>query len=362
VRGAAEEIPKSDLFDGGEVRRENDAIKMSLEFGPGFESNVFYSKTDPQSDFFTLVEGNLNGSFKPTQKSLLLVDLWASYQHFFKFEKNDRILTDLIVDYQYFTIPSMGIGLSNILSFADLKLFDTQGNALPREKFGSLSELVRLYGFFYPSDSNYVELGGSYRAVDVEETDNMESMDFKKMAADLSFTYFFSQRLSSRLKYEYSRIDYDDFQANSASGAPDPNNPKLRMGRQDVYLNLIYKKSGYFSIDLTGRLRLNDDLFEDDLTYRQGEIFAEFAFPGFKIINPYIELSYMSRHFSERKKISGASETLREAFFTGSIDLNRSLKEWLELYLRYQWIRHTSNAPEDGFDDHTVVLGIRLVR
>src|SRR5262249_24557433 len=148
---------------------------------------------------------------------------------------------DLILDYHDFIAPSAGFGLSNTLSYADLKLFDTEGNTLPRNKFSSISERVRLYVFYYPLDSLDFELGGSYRLMNMAETAGMESLDFHKYAADLSSRYVFSPSFSSRVRYEYSMTDYDEFQAlnqdTSFNGAFDPDNPALRLERNDVSLN-----------------------------------------------------------------------------------------------------------------------------
>ncbi|MCI0529451.1 MAG: hypothetical protein L0Y56_18585, partial [Nitrospira sp.] len=317
----------------------------------------------PQSDTFTLAEAAVNVVLKPISKSYLFADFFGSHQHFWKFDKADRTFLDLALDYQYFVTPSFGMGLSNILSHSDLKLFDTEGNTLPRDKFGSLSERVRLYGLYYPSQSVDLELGSAYRIMDTEETQDFTSLDFKEISADFASRYFFSPTLSTRLKYEYSVLSYDELQAlnrdTSFNNIVDPANPRLRMRRHDISSSLKYKKN--IDVDLTGKLRINDDRFQDDLSYRQGEIKARAVMGDLNILNLSVEIYYKNRYYTDRRKGTGSEENLKEEFLIGSTSVTRNLTKWLQAYLRYQWIHKTSNASTSEFNDHSSILGLRVI-
>jgi hypothetical protein len=344
--------------------KEDSQIHAKLGSGYGYESNVFYSTNDPKSDSFVLTEAMLNASLQPGSQSFFFVDFSGSYQHFLKFNEADRIFADLILDYHYFITPSVGFGLSNTLSYADLKLFDTEGNTLPRNKFSSISERARLYGFYYPSHSLDLELGGSYRLMNMAETAGMESLDFQKFAGDFSLRYIFTTSLSSRLRYEYSLTYYDEFQAlnrdSSFTGTSDSNNPTLRLERNDVSLNLWYERNAKFNLEITGRILFNHDLFEDELNYRQSEVRGSATLRS-RIATSYVEFYYMERDFSNRTNDIGSNEKLKETYFIGTVDVSRSLKNWLEVYARYQWIHYTTNAPALSFNDHIALLGLRLV-
>ncbi len=354
ARAAAD--PSADK--GGQVR-------VKLGIGSGFESNVFFSGTHPQSDSFILSEASVNSSLKPTPKSFFFADFFGSHQHFLRFHKADRAFMDLALDYQYFMASWMGIGLSNTLSYADLKLFDTEGNTLPREKFGSLSERVRFYGLFYPSQDLDLELGGSYRMMDVEETDNFTSLDFKEIAADLSSRYFFNSLLSTRLKYEYSVLSYDQLQAlnreTSFNNLVDLTNPRLRLRRHEISTTLKYKRRPHLDLEMVGKLRMNDDRFQDDLSYRQGEIKTRASMGDLKIVTLSIELYYKNRSYTDRRKGTGSDEALKEEFLIGSTNLTRNVTRWFQAYLKYQWIHKTSNASSSEFNDHQGMLGLRLI-
>src|SRR5437763_1438980 len=67
------------------LSEEDSQIHAKLGFGYGYESNVFYSTNNPQSDSFTLAEGTFNATLKPSSKSFLFVDFSGSYQRFLKF-------------------------------------------------------------------------------------------------------------------------------------------------------------------------------------------------------------------------------------------------------------------------------------
>ncbi len=359
------------ILRAGEVYADSDPffeegerqVQIKLGVGQGYESNVFYSEDRPQSDTFTLTEAVVNVVLKPIPKSYLFADFFGSHQHFWKLNRADRSFTDLALDYQYLVTPSFGIGLSNTLSHSDLKLFDTEGNALPREKFGSLSERVRLYALSYPSQSLDLEMGGAYRIMDMEETQDFTSLDFKEISADFASRYFFTPTLSTRLKYEYSVLTYDELQAlnrdTSFNNFVDLANPRLRMRRHEISSNLKYKSKSDF--ELMGKLRINDDRFQDDLSYRQGEIKARTAMGDLNIINLSVEIYYKNRYYTDRRKGTGSDENLKEEFLIGSTNVTRNLTKWLQAYLRYQWIHKTSNASTSEFNDHSGLFGLRLI-
>jgi hypothetical protein len=344
-------------------------VQTRIGLGQGYESNVFFSETHPQSDMFTLSEATIHATLKPTSKSSLYMDFFGSQQHFWKFHQADRTFLDQLLDYQYFIANSLGIGFSNTLSYSNLKLFDTEGNTLPREKFGSLSERVRLYGMLYPTSSLDLELGSSYRIMDVEETPptptySFPSLDFKEIGADLSSRFFFTPFFSTRLKYELSRLSYDELQAynrdTSFTGLTDPNNPRLRMKRQDLSLNLKYKRKSTLDLELIGRYRMNDDTFQDDLTYRQREVKTRVTVGNVNTVSLFIELYYNHRDYIERRKELYSEERLKEEYLIGSVNLTRNLTSWLQAYFKYQWIHRLSNAPLTEFNDHNGMVGLML--
>lgn len=352
------------------VKEKKADVQARLGIGQGIESNVFFSEQHPQSDTFILSEAVLSAILRPTPKSLLFADFLGTHQHFWKFHNADRVFTDLAVDYQFFMNSSIGIGLSNTLSYSDLKLFDTEGNALPRDKFRSLSERVRLYGLVHPLSSMDLEFGGSYRMMDIAETEDrppydFPSLDFKEVSGDLSSRYFFNPRLSTRIKYEVSVFSYDELQANnrdtSFNGTADLDNPRLRLRRQEFTINLKYKKQSRLDFEIVGKLRINDDRFQDDLSYRQAEVKGRIVAGRLERVRVFLELSYRNRYYTDRRKSFGSDQTLKEDFVIGLAHINRNLTSWLQGYLKYQWIHKTSNASSSEFNNHIGMLGVRLI-
>ncbi len=174
---------------------------------------------------------------------------------------------------------------------------------------------------------------------------------------------FFSPTLSTRLKYEYSVLSYDQLQAlnrdTSFNNIVDLANPRLRMRRHEISSNLKYKSKS--DLELIGKLRINDDRFQDDLSYRQGEIKARASMGDLNILNLSVEIYYKNRYYTDRRKGTGSDENLKEEFLIGSTNVTRNLTKWLQAYLRYQWIHKTSNTSTSEFNDHNGMLGLRLM-
>jgi hypothetical protein len=114
-------------------------------------------------------------------------------------------------------------------------------------------------------------------------------------------------------------------------------------------------------LELIGKLRINDDRFQDDLTYRQGEIKTRTAVGDLNILRLSVDLYYKNRYYIERRKAQLSDQNLKEEFLVSSLNLTRNLTKWLQAYLKYQWIHKTSNASTSEFNDHNGMLGFRLI-
>jgi len=340
-------------------------FQLNLDIGQGFESNVFLSDNKPQSDSFTLLEANGNALLKPNSQSLLFIYLSGSHQQFSSLNQADRTFTNTALDYRYFISSFFGFGLSNTLSYADLKLIDTEGNALPREKFQSLTEQVRIYGLFFPSKVVELELGGAFRIMDLEEEVGQESLDFQEFGMDLSSKIYLAPKLNARLKYKYAVISYDERQASnrltSFNGFINPNNPAVRINRHEISSRLQYGKNTHYNIEVRGRLRINDDRFEDHFSYREGEVRGRIEAKKFlKIATLDAKLSYKDRYYTDRRNELGSGAALKEGFLIYDLNLHGNLWDWFQAYMNYQWIHAVSNKSIREFNDHIGLLGVKM--
>ncbi len=168
-----------------------------------------------------------------------------------------------------------------------------------------------------------------------------------------------------RFKYEVSVLSYDELQASnrdtSFNGTADLDNPRLRLRRHELTVNLKYKKQSRLDFEIVGKLRINDDRFQDDLNYRQAEVKGRFVAGSLERVRVFLELSYRNRYYTDRRKSFGSDQTLKEDFVIGLAHINRNLTSWLQGYLKYQWIHKTSNASTSEFNDHIGILGFRLL-
>lgn len=353
-----------------ESKPKKSYLGLQLETGYGYETNVFFSESKRQSDTFILSELIVSGTLKPFRNSLLFMDLFGSHQSFQDYSQANRTFGDAVIDGQFFITSSTGIGLSNTLSYTNLKLFDTDGNPLPKEKFRSLSDRGRLYGFFYPSSSLGLELGGWYRRMNVGETEDQPSipfpsLDFEEVGIDLSSRYYFTPRFSARAKYTFSRMAYDELQAFNRTTSFDnnvtENNPLLRLRRHELLTEIKYKKKPSFDLRGTVKLRLNEDQFENHLSYHQGEVktWAELGNP--EIVRLFLKLSYKVRNYTDRKRGIGFDETRKEDYLIATARLTQRVTKWLEAYLSYQWIHKSTNVVLGDFTDQSFFLGLRFI-
>jgi hypothetical protein len=160
-------------------------------------------------------------------------------------------------------------------------------------------------------------------------------------------------------------LSYDELQANnrdtSFTGVADLNNPRLRLRRHEFTTSLKYKNQSRLDFEIIGKLRINDDRFQDDLNYRQAEAKARIIAGSREKTRLFLELSYRNRYYTDRRKGFGSDQTLKEDFVIGLANINQNITSWLQGYLKYQWIHKTSNATSSEFNDHIGMLGVRLI-
>lgn len=348
------------------------AVELAVSVNQGVESNVFLSRTNPQSDSFTHTEANVTAVLKPLPRSIFFAFLSGSYQHYPDLDHADRIFANAAIDFRYLIRPRGGIGVTSITSFGDLRLLDTEGNTLPQDQFRFMTQHARLYGLGLPHEKLRVELGGFYGLLDAAESEGADgsttaSLDFVELGGDLVVRFYPVHLRSGQIKYKGSWLTYDGLQARnrnfSFDGQSDPDNPSLSLIRHELAAKLKFPEISRLRLELSGKFRLNRDRFEDHLSYRQGEVKGEVGLSGPYSIQLLVDGHYKVRYYTHRRRDPGAGEALVERFVFGSVSVARNISTWFEVVLRYEWNRKTSSSVTQEFsryDNHKGMVGLKV--
>ena len=355
-------IPFSSFANETPSKDEPSPIEINLDLVHGFESNVFLADRDSQSDIFTTLDANLSGLFTPNEKSIILAFLNGNHKHFWNLDQADETFINLAVFYRILVSSNLGIGLSNTASYSDLNLLDSEGEALPLEHFRSISDKVRFYGQFIQSKQLRIELGIFYRVFNVEEFEGEPSLDFKDTGADLAAKYRIHSGLLIRLKYQFQSLSYDEKQARnrqtSFDGLIGPDNPELRLRRHEISSRLQYEGKSRFKLGLKAKVRINQDRFEDDLSYFQEEVRAVIETERFRWATVKVGLTYKNRNYTERSSELGSRTPLREVFQIANIKLSRGFWKKSQIFLEYEGTNKDSNDSSRRFDNLKMMAGI----
>jgi len=165
--------------------------------GGGFESNVFQSQFNSRSDFFLSTEGSGHFKWKPSKKNTLYMDFLGSHLAYQRFPDANQFYIDGAFDLKHCLSKGIDLGISQLISFNDLKLLDTEGETLPRNNIGSLNYQSRVYTTIQNGRDWVSEIGAGYRRKDVEETSGYSSLDLTTFFWRYgSLVLFFQKKLS----------------------------------------------------------------------------------------------------------------------------------------------------------------------
>jgi len=357
-------LPKPATASQKNTKKSTYPIQGNIEMGSGFESNVFLSTNNTQSDSYILIESTLNNLFQPNNHSILFTFFSGSHQRFSKFDQSNRSFAHLTNHYRYRVRPSIGTGFTNTVSYTNLKLLDTEGQTLPIDQFKALSDQIRLYTLYSPIKKVRLELGTFYQFFNVEEV-SKTSLDYQKAGFDISSRLAITPEKSVHLKYKSTWIAYDERQAMnrnfSFDGQSNPTNPDLKLKRHEFYTKLKHKKEKYFYFKLRVIYRINEDLFQDHLSYRQGEIRSGLEILDRSFANIELDLTFRDRQYTDRKNAFGSQEDLKEAFYIADLKLTRNFWKGLWASISYQLTRKTSNDPSERFNNHKGALSFKAI-
>ncbi|MEW6324159.1 MAG: hypothetical protein AB1515_02105 [Nitrospirota bacterium] len=340
-------------------------VQADVGVSYGAESNVFLSERNRHGDSFIKLNGTLSAVLQPTRTSFLLVLFDGSHQRFLQLGQADRTFANLAAHYRYALRPSLVVGVSNTLSFVDLILLDTEGDALPQGQFRALGDKIRLYGVATPMRPLQLEGGVFYRRFDMDDFSDDPSLDFAQTGADVSVKHRMTPAWTAEAGYEYSHFSYDERKArtrdSSFTGVVDPNTPDLRLDRHEASSVVRYSGPPGFEASLKAKLLANRDRFQNDLSYWQGEVRASARIGAQARGELLLQAGYKHRVYDERSREINSPDKLREAFYTGEAEWTQQIWKMLHASLHYQLITKQSNAPLRGYVNHVGLVGARAI-
>ncbi len=343
----------------------NIPIDGDIRIGGGYESNIFLSGTHKQSDTFFLFESSLSHLFQPSNKSILLTLFNGSHQRYLDLDQANSTFANLTSYFRLKTSPFVSAGFTNTFSYTDLKLLDTEGGALPIGQFQGMSDQLRLYGLYSYNEYLRFELGVFYQLFDVEEIGGQSSLDYQKKGLDLSSRISIAEDQTMYVTYKLEQYQYDDRQAGnrttSFDGISNPFNPRLELRRQD--LSIKYKNQfetdQYFK--LTAKYRINDDLFEDHLSYRHAELQASLEKLDLHFLDLSFDLTYRDRRYTDRRNTLSSNTHLKESFLITYLKLSKKIGNWLSASISHEFTKKTSNGTDESYKNHQNMLSFEAI-
>jgi len=334
-----------------------------IDLGLGHNSNVFLSDQNTQSDAFALLDASLETLFTPTRQSLIFGFINATFQDFFSLNDADELFANLVLYYRYRLSPLLALGISNTFAYTDLKLLDSEGEALPMDRFESVSDQIRLFGIYTHSKILRIEMGVFQRDFNVKEIGAEPSLDFKEIGGDLSSKHELSEAWSVKLRYKLKAIAYEDRQASNRTSSFDGSfnsaNPVIRLRRHEFELKTAFIEEPVMEADIAGKYRINKDLFEDDLSYRQIQLQSRFVFLGLGFAIIEFSLDFSHRQYSDRKNALGSAQNLKEKFYIGEVILSKKLNQTYSIYIKFQGTTKKANDPTSEYNSLENTIGLK---
>ncbi len=334
-------------------------IESNADLGLGFESNVFQSDRETQSDWYTLLDASLEGLFQPSKRALIFGFLNATFQDFFQLNQADELFANFALQYRYRLNPNYSLGMTNTLSYTDLKLLDNEGDALPMNQFESISDQIRVFGIYRYSKSLRFELGAFHRIFNVKEIGAEPSLDFKETGGDLSSKQVLNEFWTAKIRYRFKNIAYSERQANNRDGTFNNANPVLGLRRQELDMKLGFDNGTALETDFTAKYRINTDHFENDLSYRQIQLMGQVFFHNSDFAEVNIVLYFADRDYSERKTAVGSTEALNEIFYLGEIELSKPISPRFSPYIKLEISTKDASDPTREYTNIQNTLGLK---
>lgn len=318
----------------------------------GYDTNVFHTDS-ATGDAFTRVGGwafsETNGTTQRWSGRLEVNRKF--YREFSRADELEGFL-DLRTSRELGRLVA-GAGLSS--AFLELRLLDREGNLLPRTTFTSLSHRALGFADLRLAKDLYLGAEGGYRLKNYEETSGLPSLDYREWSAELGLTRYLPARLSLRLQGSWEQRGYRERQAADAAGVLDPSNPDLRLRQVEGEARLRKRWGKRGLLEATFALRENDDLFQDELTYRQraGSLRMRHAIASWLLA---LGFGLTDRDFELRR--SGADEPLREDYLTFAADVERTLWPKARALAGYSVFRRSSNDLLGSYTIGSFQLGL----
>lgn len=325
----------------------------------GTDSNVFLSNQQPQSSTFVQTTLGAELGSDSSRAHRLSWSLQGLHKHYFRYDEADKLFADSALAYRYAAGPSLLFGLVQTFSYAKLQLLDTEGNTLPRDLFVAYSGDVRGYTQWLGARSR-LTVGAGLREKDITEVAAVESIDHGGYFAYLDGVHRF-RTVDIGLGYEYGVLHYDALHAAFRDSTPSAANPLLTLIQHTGRSQIAVRFGGWARVSLNGQARWTLDTFEDELTYRQFDVQprGEVRLP-FKLLLSG-GTGFRTRAYAERRGGgAAASDPRRERFLQADASLRRPWNDHLSLIAQAQFIRKTSNVPNDEFRERIYALGVSL--
>jgi len=337
----------------------------------GFESNVFQKASNPRGDFFLSTEGSGHFQWKPTKKNTLFLDFLGSHLAYQRFNDANQFYIDGAFDLKHRLSKGIDLGISQLISFNDLKLLDTEGEPLPRNNIGSLNYQTRVYTTIEIGRDWVSEVGGGYRRKDMEETSGFSSLDLTTFFGDTGLWYFFAEKSFLRIKTIMNFILYDELNAGSAeTSLPELKNPILELRRHDIKFKIYFREFSRMHIFGSSRFRYNEDVYENDLTYIQYEGMGRVKLSLFWDIIFDTSLAVRTRDYKVRaanvffiqstNQIFTSMETLQEEFMIFETSISREIWDHLNMAIRYVWMKKNTNAIGGDFVNSLGMFSLQI--
>lgn len=245
-----------------------------LRAGLGHDTNVFRADHGRTADGFAHGEGEVRTLLRFPRGSELYVEVAAESLDYFEHHRASEHLVTTYVEYFHPVTTWLDVGVQNALDWSRFNLLNDDGDLLPRGRFGSLDEDVRLYAVLRPHDDLALEAGASWRWKDYDENRGLDSLDYEEARLDGSIGWRLARDPHARvkLKYRFRRRDYRQLRARDRDGQDAPGMPHLDLQRHEVNLTWV---QGLRLFGLEARFVLgaggvyNRDLFAGDRSYRE---------------------------------------------------------------------------------------------
>lgn len=348
VRGRESPAPARKAGEGSAGWKLGASARADL----GYDTNVFQADRATGDAFTTL--GFSASARREAERTRLSARLQANRRFYREFSRADEaeVFLDLAASRQV-GAGRVGGGVSS--SYLDLRVLDREGDFLPRSTFASFSSRAFGYAGSTVTRSFYVLALGSYRLKDYEETPDLESLDYGEWSAQLGVTRSLPIRFSLRLQGTLERRSYREILAGSSTGVDEQDNPELDLRRLQGEARLRKRWGRLAYAQAAFALRGSEDLFQDELSYRQ----RSGTFSLYQPIGRWrldVSAALVGRDFDLRR--SGTDEPLREDFRSVSAEIEGPLWEGAKVTGGWSLFNRATNDILGGYTVGTWRLGV----